>query len=484
MVAIPKLPNIPVNLTDSQKKWARLGGFVLFGFVTFFYAMHLSFPYERLEQKLQDALGDGFDVRIDSAGPGWFPGDVVLKGVSLKSHPAREGDKPVELTIDRLDLDLGLFAGLRGVGDLEFEATLGAGKIEGHVVASKSEQVLTIHSHELPLEQLPGIRTATGGVPMAGGISIDLDVTLPKGKWANATGKMSIDCEGCTIGDGVSKVRPTGQGQQNAFSEGGFTLPKLKLGKIGGKLTIVKGMAHFEEFVGKSPDGELYLDGDIKFEDPFVRSTVTAYMRFKAADVLVQREPKMGDIIMMMKGQALRPEDGLMGIKIIGPFNGLKFISSKISPVPVGGAGGKDGARPRPSVGGLGGRGVADGLNGSRPQVNLNPPIPSPNPVEPPPPPPQALTNDSPPTVPIPEPSSMPQQPEVRAMPPDANYGGQRQPVDEPMQQPAQMVPPPPPPEQYPPPQQYPPPSEQQQPPQQQNPPPPSGDYNQQPVIN
>ena len=41
-----------------------------------------------------------------------------------------------------------------------------------------------------------------------------------------------IDANECTIGDGVSKIRPTGQGQQNAFSEGGFTLPKLKLGKI------------------------------------------------------------------------------------------------------------------------------------------------------------------------------------------------------------------------------------------------------------
>jgi len=67
-----------------------------------------------------------------------------------------------------------------------------------------------------------------------------------------------------------------------------------------------------------------------------------------------------------------------------------------------------------------------------------------------------------------------------RAMPPDANYGAQR-PADEPMPQPAQMIPPPPPP-QYAPQGEQAPPSEQQPPPQN-PPPPPSGDYNQ-PVIN
>jgi type II secretion system protein N len=477
---------LPFTLTEKQKKWARLGGYVLFGILVFFYAVHLSIPYDRIEQILQDKLGDGFDVRVESAGPGFFPGDVVLKGVTLKSHPAREGDKPVELTIDRLDLDLGVFAGLRGVGDVAFEATLGAGKLEGRIIADKNEQVINVHSHELPLDQLPGIRTATGGVPMAGGISIDMDVTVPKGKWANASGKIAIDCEACTIGDGVSKIRPTGQGQQNAFSEGGFTLPKLKLGKIGGKLNIVKGLAHFEEFVGKSPDGELYLDGDIQFADPFVTSRVTAYMRFKAADALVQRESKMGDIIMMMKGQAFRPEDGLMGIKIIGPFNGLKFISSKVSPVPVGGAAGKDGARPRPTLGGLGGRGVSDGSDGLRPPVNPNPAIPQPSGIDAPPtPPPQVLdTPTPPPTVPEQPPGSMTAPPsgmmDVRAIPSDAAIP---QPTNEAIPPPTQMVPPPPPPEQQVPP--PPPASEQQGQPQgQQNPtPPPQGDYGQQPVV-
>jgi type II secretion system protein N len=452
----------PVNVLQQalQKKWVRIAGYVLFGFVCLLYAMHLTLPYARAEQFLQDWAGEGFDVRVGSAGPGWFPGDVVLEDVSFKSRPARDGDKPVEFVIDRIEVDVGVLALMGGSIDIAFDGDVSGGSVRGRVRASKAQAKLDIRTSGVPFENLPGIKTVTGGVPMTGSLEARVDITLPKGKWREANGVMTLECQSCTIGDGVAKIRPQAPGQQSAFSDGGFTLPKLKLGKLGGKLVVAKGLGKFENFEGKSPDGELYLDGDIRFEDPFVRSQVTAYMRFKSSDELKKREPVMSDIELLMKAASLRP-DGYYGVKVTGPLNALRFLGSKISPVPTKDKDAGPGGRGRPGTGVLGsatGRGEEPGMP---PSVNLNPPPPTPPPgssgappVDPPPPtdtpssgtpPPGDATGPGTSTGPQPpQPSGdgsaqplqpMPMQPSVRALTPD-----------EPARPPDSAQPPPPPP--------------------------------------
>jgi type II secretion system protein N len=370
-----------------QKKWVRVTGYVLFGWLALVYGLHLSLPYGRIEEKLQDFAGDGFEVKVGSAGPGWFPGDVVLEDVTFKTRPQRDGEKPVEFTISRLELDVGVFGLIGGKLDLEFEGIVGGGELTGAVVVTKGQAKIDIRSAGLPLEGIPGIRTVTGGVPMTGALRAHFDVVLPKRKWREATGEVDLECTECTIGDGVAKIRPMAPGQQSAFSDGGFTLPKLKLGKLGGKLVIAKGLGKFQDFEGKSPDGELYLEGDIRFEDPVVRSQVTAYMRFKSSDKLKQREPVMGDIENLMKPASLR-SDGYFGLKVTGPLNALRFLGSKISPVPA-----KD--KDRDAAAKRGGSARSD----EPPAVNLNPPTPTASPI------PSPTPMPAPSDVPVPPPS-------------------------------------------------------------------------------
>jgi type II secretion system protein N len=416
--------------TVLQKKWVQRAGYAVFALLAFVYALHLTFPYGRIEQRLQDWVGDGFDVRVGSAGPGWFPGDLVLTNVSFKTHPTQEGEKPVEFTIDRVEVDIGLLASMRGNVDIAFDGKVSSGHITGHIVAGKSPAKIYVRSKDVPLENLPGIRTVTGGVPMAGGLEAKMDITLPKKHWREANGVVELACNGCTIGDGVAKIRPQAPGQQSAFSDGGFTLPKLKLGKLGGKLQVAKGIGKFVDFEGKSPDGEISLEGDIRFEDPFVRSQVTAYLKFKASDQLKAREPVMADIENLMKGASLRP-DGYMGVKMTGPLNALRYLGSKISPVPE-----KDsGAGPtRPGgmgmgMGGMGaGRPFDDAADRPMPQVQL-PPTPPPSPPPPavdvpppsPPPPTPAPVPESTGAVPSPT-TAMP----VRQVPAGDDVGGPR----------------------------------------------------------
>ena len=171
---------------------------------------------------------------------------------------------------------------------------------------------LAAHAIMLSLAGLPGIKSATSGVPIQGGLNASMSMTLPHGRWKEADGEIRLACSGCVFGDGVSKMMPRAMGGRptNAFTEQGVTVPPLRMGEFEGLITVKKGQGKIDKFQAKSPDGELYLDGDIRFEDPFVKSTVTAYMRFKANDELVKREERMGDIINMMKGQALSMQLG------------------------------------------------------------------------------------------------------------------------------------------------------------------------------
>lgn len=338
-----------IALGESGKRWLKRVGYPVLGVVVFLFAAHHTFPYHRIEAQLAAWAGDDFEVTIGRVRPGFLPGKVVVHDLAFKSRPEREDDKPTEFLIDKIELDLGLLALVGGTTDLDLVAHVGAGKITGRIKASKTMSVIIdLRSRELPLATVPGIRSATGGVPMDGGLNATVKIRLPKGRWKEAEGLIETSCEECTIGDGIAKIRPMSTTQRNAFADEGFTLPKLRLGSIGGKIVISKGLGYFEQFEAKSPDGELYLEAEIRFDDPFGKSQVTGYMKFRSSDELRQREPKMADMEKFMEAGARRP-DGLLGVRITGPVNGLKYIPSKQSPPLRGGSG--DEKRPPTTAG-------------------------------------------------------------------------------------------------------------------------------------
>ena len=325
-----------VTLTETRKKWAKRLGYPALGLISFVFALHYTFPYYRLEDQITARLSEYYDVSSVTVRPGWIPGHVVVKNLALKTRPDREGEKPVEFRVDELDLNIGFFALISGGFEVGIEAHIGDGKVTGSVRKRAGGAIsLDFETADLPSQTIPGIKAATGGVPLSGGLSVRARINLPKGKWKEAQGYLSLACpKGCTIGDGIAKIRPTAPGQANAFTNEGFTLPKLNVGKIGGKVEIVKGVGRFENFETKSPDGELYLEGDIRFEDPFKRTQVTSYMRFKSSEELRKRETKMADMEKLMEPAGRRP-DGFIGVRITGQISALRYLVSKTSPIPT-----------------------------------------------------------------------------------------------------------------------------------------------------
>ncbi|MFH0901191.1 MAG: type II secretion system protein GspN [Pseudomonadota bacterium] len=356
---------------DKRRFWTKCIGYPVLALFAFVMAVHYTFPYHRLEKHLGEAVATHYDVVSVSIGPGLLPGHIKIRDLVLRALPSAAGDSDVEVSdgveatavstageggagdatkakggagtargnksgeirIDDADIDLGLLALIGKTTDIGVTAHLADGKITGRLEDSSAGMTFNLTVDSLPLGALPGVSSFTGGAPLDGTLDTKIEISAPRGKWRDAEGLVELSCQGCTIGDGVTKIRPS-NAQHNAFLADGITLPKLKLGSLGGRIDITKGVGSIKQFESKSPDGEIVLEGEIRFEDPFSRSQLTAYLRFKSTEELRRREPRMENMELMMAGQGKRP-DGFIGVSIRGPLKQLKYALAKTSPVQV-----------------------------------------------------------------------------------------------------------------------------------------------------
>ena len=81
-------------MTERRKKLLRWIGYPLLATLTFLFTAHFTFPYERVRDRIVDALASEMDVTIGDIGPGWLPGQVHREGVTLTTRPKREDEKP------------------------------------------------------------------------------------------------------------------------------------------------------------------------------------------------------------------------------------------------------------------------------------------------------------------------------------------------------------------------------------------------------
>ena len=90
---------------------------VLLALVVFVFALQMTFPYGRVKEKVIDALSEKYDVTIGDVERGWIPGRLYFNHVLLKTRPGKD-ETPSGLSIERLEVDLGLLALLRGAASV------------------------------------------------------------------------------------------------------------------------------------------------------------------------------------------------------------------------------------------------------------------------------------------------------------------------------------------------------------------------------
>ena len=321
------------NPGPRARKILRYLGFAVVGLVTFVFAFQLTFPFDRVKDKVTELLSEKYEVTIGSVERGWLPGRMYFKAVSLRTRPAKADDVATTFYVEQLEIDLGLFALLRGTAAVKLDAKIGSGHIKGRIALSKDGTSVNLVGDDLPSAGLP-VREALG-LPMSGKVRFVFDLDLPneKGKagkvapsWLKALGHVELACpSGCTVGDGKSKLKLVvkNRGQQ-AFAEGGIDFGKINIDTLLADVDIKNGKLDVTKFEAKSGDGELHVDFDLAFNQDMNQSLVTGCLRFNGSAALLKREPKTHAAI-SATGAPLGP-DNLFHIKLDGPLREVRRL--------------------------------------------------------------------------------------------------------------------------------------------------------------
>jgi type II secretion system protein N len=418
---------------DKLRVLRRSALFGLFGLAVFTVALYLSFPSQRAKDvAIRIAASKDLDVEIGSASPALGLG-VVFRDIRVRTRPAT--GKPTRFTIESARIALSPWSLLSSTKSFTVSLEAFGGRIElaqTGAPGKKGPYEFAVKARDVKMSELPGVRESLN-VPLTGTAKLDLKIASETGKMADAQGEATFACDGCAVGDGKTPLKVA----SNPFLAGGLTLPRLRLGEFGGHIAIDKGLAKLQEIGGRSPDGEVALEGDVSLHDPLPSSTVNAYLRFKLSDAFLKQAGAVQTILQMAGAAGKRP-DGFYGMRLSGRLGQMNPpILSPVSPVvtPPPRPGSRASITPRPPPMPIR---AAPSAPPPAPTVAVaSPPPPPPTPEAPPPPPPPPPAAEPPP--PPPPPAPPPPPPAEQAPPPPAPEAPASPPPAE------QAAPPPPP---------------------------------------
>jgi type II secretion system protein N len=329
---------------DRFRTIRRVAGLGAFGLVVFLIAFMMAFPYDRVkDQIVAIAATQNLDMEVGSTGPTMGIG-VVLKDVTLRKRP-EPGKKASIIAIDRARINVSPLAQLRG--ELAYTLALDAldGQIEAAESAEKGRSTTKVQTKEISLAQLPGVKDAIN-LPLAGLLDLTLELAKPNHRNGEANGTLSWTCAGCGIGDGKEKLKIA----SNPLLAEGMSFPRISLGDFAGKVTFVKGVGRLQGVHARSPDGEIFIDGEVRLADPVGYSYLDLYVRFKMSEGLLRRADKLQILLQLAESMGKR-SDGFYGFRLTGSFarlNGVQWMQN--SPFPASGAGfGSRAAAPAPA---------------------------------------------------------------------------------------------------------------------------------------
>jgi type II secretion system protein N len=423
------LPQIPEKLRGPLK----YVGYTLFAIFVFIVVLYLTFPYDKVKDRVEAEAGSSGDIEVTirSLGPsplfGISASDVVLQQKTPAGGAPAGDKKPMRIAIDRVSLSFSPFGFIFGRKGYDFSADAFGGRVSGSWVDAKGDVTLKLKLKHVALAAIPGLRDAVE-LPMSGTLSGTLEITMPKGRMGQAHGEAELACDACTVGDGKARLKiPAATAM---FAEG-VLVDRVQLGKFGGRITIEKGVAKLQSFGAKSADLELQLEGEIALSDSIGSSSVrTGYITFRPSESGKKKQPFM--MMDLALAQTAKRPDGFFGWRVAGLIRSPNFTASKTSPIQPSAPGrpgvDRPGARPTATAGRAalgGGRITPPGARS--PMPGGPPPVGAPPPPQPEPPPaapagaaagpaPVAPAGAPPPAAP---PTPPPEQPPPEQPPPE-----------------------------------------------------------------
>jgi type II secretion system protein N len=323
-------------MSETARRLVKWIGYPLYGLFCFLFFVYLALPYDRLKTRIEEQVARSGDMEltIGELGPRPLLGVVMDRVVVLMKPKARPLDgssdstksKPLRVFLDTVVVKSGLWALLTGGVDLYVAVSGLGGEIQG-TYESDPKKGWTVKGEisRLNLGRLPFLSDAVG-LPLGGSLSAKVDLSVPQDRWSNAVGLLDIECDGCSVGDGKALLKVPG----NPLLAMGITLPKLRLGRLGGQVKLEKGTATLESFTATSPDVEVAMEGTVSLNNAVAFSTAQLYLRFKISPELKKRDAKF-ELVENGLTNAKRA-DGFYGMLVTGPLRSLRFNPSPIGP--------------------------------------------------------------------------------------------------------------------------------------------------------
>ena len=423
-------------MSDRLRRLWKIGATAAFGLFVFLLVLVLTLPYGRMKDYLVAmAEQQGWDVEVKSAGPALGLG-LRLKDMIIASRPPA-GAKPTRIAVPVAKVRWSLLGALAGRKTYQVSARVFGGDLDVESTRSKTESGLDISATAIDLSEIPWVKAAIN-LPLFGKLDLRLAGKMPGLRASATVGSLTWTCSACAVGDGKAKlIIPN-----NPLLAEGLGLPKIRLGDFVGRVAIDKGVGRLQGVQAKSPDGEIYVEGEIKLNTPLASSSLDLYIRFKLSDALLKSSEKLRTL-MQFAGSAGKRPDGFYGLRISGtlkhmgaplwtktspfgaPASGPKPIAPKAGaappapapvPAPVAAQSSAPAAPPLPP-------GPPPGVDPAvyDPRID-NPPPEEPEPPPPPPPAPEP-TPPPPPAQPTPPPAPTPSPPPAAGSAPSAGGG-------------------------------------------------------------
>jgi len=318
--------------------------------------LYLTFPYHRVRGLIEDTVAASGEATVEIGGLGpdplfglaahdvtitlnrhrQMPKQLTLPGrvraaQQVVETPTEKSDEPKALPIklERVAVSVGPLGLLFGDPAFDFSVDGLGGEIDGSLALAENKGwQLELDVDALSAKRIPHLQAL--GPPITGQLDAKANLRLARGRWSAAEGSFELECGSCAIGDGKALLKIPG----NALLAMGITLPRVRLGRLAGQLTIDKGTATAKDIGARSEDIELYVEGTLRLRDPLMFSVIDAYVRFKIGSKLKHRDPKLE---LLESGLASgKRDDGFIGLRITGMLRRPRVAPSKTGLTPRG----------------------------------------------------------------------------------------------------------------------------------------------------
>jgi type II secretion system protein N len=331
-------------------KYAPLVGYPLFYMTCLCVFAVLTFPYDKLKQRVVSGFNAQprpgnvqEELQIDEMSGYWLSG-VRVKGVRWMTASGEAGKPASKIVVEEATVRYAILSALVGNTDVSFDVLAFGGEAMGSYQAHGKDRAVDVKLDAVDLGEIDPLVQMVG-VPLQGKLGGTVKLTLPEGKASKATGSVSLEAGGVTVGDGKAKIK------------GAFALPKVDVGTLTLAADVKDGSLKISKLLAGGKDLELQGDGRVTLRETTTDSLFDGQIRFKVNDAYRSKSDATkglfgtpgstapGAIDFDPKVKQSKRADGFYAWTLRGPIGRLEFIpaggtgiaGSGITPAPLPG---------------------------------------------------------------------------------------------------------------------------------------------------